>query len=504
MITVNPAQRRLITNGLVYDGTGAPGRRVDILLEGERIRELGQIGPLAEVPSLDARGLCVAPGFIDPHNHADSEVQGGILAYPRADNLIRQGITTLVCNQCGGAVGEVGAFFEKLDALAPVTNVAMLASHGQARRKALQQTGATSSTPAMWARMRDLLRAEMEAGAVGVTTGIIGVPKDHIPTAELIEAGRAVAPFNGVYASHIRDEGEYGCHLDAIGEVATVARESGARGQVSHLKLWGHPIWGRTEEVLAIFAAARADGVVLAADQYPYVGGYRGFFSLLWDKQQSATYDAAWRRAAEAEVRRQLDLLGGADRLYISSHEPADPLDGLTLGEAAEKLSVSPPEVVTELYLRTPRPQLSAFFLAMCEADVRVFMASEHTMAGTDSHVRIPGSGASHPRNFGVYPRLLGLYVREEKIMPMETMIRRLTSRVAEQYGIRDRGVLRPGAFADLVLFDPETVRDRATWRNGYLAPVGIEHVFVNGGHTVVHGVLAGEGYGRALPRRGA
>jgi N-acyl-D-aspartate/D-glutamate deacylase len=501
MTTASRRQRHLILNGLVYDGSGAPGRRADILIEGDRIRDIGPIGPLADVPCLDAGGRCVTPGFIDPHNHADSEVEGGILAHPRADNLVRQGITTLVCNQCGGAVADVAAFFTKLDSVGPVTNVAMLASHGYARRRALQQTGAEASTPAMWSRMRDLLRAEMEAGAVGVTTGIIGVPKDHIPTAELIEAGRAVAPFAGVYASHIRDEGECGCHLDALREVAAVARESGARGQVSHLKLWGQPNWGRTDEVLAIFAAAKAEGTVLAADQYPYIGGYRGFFSLLWDKQNAKTCDDAWRREAEAEVARQLDLLGGAERLYVSSHEQADPLDGLTLGEAAEKLSVSPPRVVTELYLRTPRPRLSAFFLAMCEEDVRVFMASEHTMAGSDSHVRIPGSGASHPRNSGVYPRLLGKYVREEKILPMETMVRRLTSRVAEQYGLRDRGVLRRGAYADLAVFDPDTIRDRGTWRNGYVPPVGVEHVFVNGGHTVVNGELVGQGCGRAVPR---
>ncbi|MBT4818465.1 MAG: amidohydrolase family protein [Lentisphaerae bacterium] len=495
-------QRLLIANGLVYDGTGAPGRQVDLLIEGDRIADIGRLGPLGDVATLNAMGLCITPGFIDPHNHADSEIKGGIVAHPRAENLIRQGITTLVCNQCGGSIEDVGAFFDRLSTVSPVTNVAMLASHGHARRKALKQTGANASTPAMWACMRDLLRAQMEAGALGVTTGIIGVPKERIPTEELIEAGRAVAPFEGVYASHIRDEGEYNCHLDAINEVAAVARETGARGHVSHLKLWGHPNWGKTEDVLAIFDQAKADGIPLAADQYPYIGGYRGFYSLLWDKQRSGPYDAAWRRDAEDEVTRQLDVLGGAHRLYISSHEPNDPLDGLTIGEAAEKLSISPPQVVTELYLRTPRPRLSAFFLAMCEEDVRVFMASEHTMAGTDSHLRIPGSGASHPRNFGVYPRLLGKYVREETIMPMETMVRRMTSRVAEQFGIRERGVLRSGAFADIVIFNPDTVRDRGTWRNGYLAPVGIEHVFVNGGHTVVDGELVGEGNGRGLPRR--
>ena len=353
----------------------------------------------------------------------------------------------------------------------------------------------------MWARMREILAAEMEAGAVGVTTGIIGVPHERIPTAELVEAGRAVAPYGGVYASHIRDEGEYGHHLEAIGEVEAVARLGGVRGHVSHLKLWGHTHWGQTDAVLAIFDRARAAGVPLTADQYPYIGGYRGFYSLLWDKQRPGPWDDAWQRQAEDEVARQLEALGGPDRLYLSSHEADDPLDGLTIGEAAERLGMSPGQVVTTLYRRTPRPRLSAFFLAMCEADVRVFMASGHTMAGTDSHVRVPGSGASHPRNYGVYPRLLGLYVRDEAVLPMAAMIQRMTQRPAELFGLRGRGVIRPGAFADLALFDPATIRDRATWRQGYAPPVGVEHVFVNGGHTVVNGALVGPGCGRPLPR---
>ena len=494
-------QRLLIQNGLLYDGTGAPGRKADVLIEGDRIRDIGRIDRIPDVPCLDAEGLCVTPGFVDPHNHAEAEIEGGILKYPRADNLIRQGITTAVCNQCGGAVADVGGFLEKVDGIAPVTNVAMLASHGAARRRALKRSGAGVGTPEMLACMRDALKEQMEAGALGVTTGILGKALEEIPTEELVEAGKAVAPFGGVYASHIRDEGEYGRHLDAIGEVAVVARESGARGQVSHLKLWGRPNWGRTEDVLQIFDRAKEEGTVLAADQYPYIGGYRGLFSLLWDKRHSDTRDDAWRRAAEDEVARQFDLLGGPDRVYISSHEHDDPLDGLTVEEAAGHLSLSPPQTVLELFLRKPQPKLSAFFLAMREEDVRVFMRSEYTMACTDGHLRIPGSGASHPRNFGVYPRLLGKYVREDRVLPMEAMVRRMTSRVAEQYGIRDRGILHPGTFADVVLFNAETVRDRGTWRDGYRYPVGIEHVFVNGVHTVADGELVGDGNGRALRR---
>jgi N-acyl-D-aspartate/D-glutamate deacylase len=349
--------------------------------------------------------------------------------------------------------------------------------------------------------MRDLIRDEMEAGAFGVTSCPLGASQERLPTAELIEAARGVGPYCGVYASHIRDEGETGRHLDAIDEVRTVARESGARGHVSHLKLWGHFNWGKTEPVLAIFDRARAEGTALAADQYPYIGGYRGFFSLLWDHQTPEIADPARRRAAEAEVRRQLDLLGGPDRLIVSSHEKDDPLDGKTIGEAGAMLGLAPEAVVPELYLRKPQPRLSAFFLAMHEDDVRVFMASEHTMAGTDSHVRMPGSGASHPRNFGVYPRLLGRYVRDAKIVSLERMVQRMTARVADQFGIKQRGRLERGYFADLVVFNPRTVIDCSTWQDGYRYPEGIVWVLVNGGIEVADEKLVGKGYGRAIRR---
>jgi len=491
----------LIRGGTVIDGTGTPGRRADVLLRGDRIVAVGDPGPVTEARTIEATGKVVCPGFVDPHNHADSEVRGGIAAHPLADNLVRQGITTVICNQCGGGTYPIAPLLEAVDYIRPVTNVAMLAAHAQIRSHALQDVGAEKPTAATWERMRDYIRDEMEAGAYGVTTGPLGRTQAEMPTAELVEAGRAVAPYGGVYASHIRDEGETNGHLAAIEEVCTVCRETGAKGHVSHLKLWGHCNWGATEPVLEIFDRAERDGLTMAADQYPYIGGYRGFFSLLWDWADPAQPDAEWRRGAEAEVRRQLDLLGGPERLIISSHETDDPLDGRSIGAAGRLLGVPPEAVVTELYRREPRPSLSAFFLAMREEDLRTFMCSKHTMAGTDSHVRIPGSGASHPRNYGTYPRFLGKYVREEKIMPLARMISRMTARVAEQFGLRDRGRLVPGAYADVVVFDPATVRDRATWQNGYAYPVGIEWVLVNGGITVADGQGPERGYGRALRR---
>jgi len=517
-------RRILIHGGTVIDGNNTPAVRANVLIEGDRIVEVGHLDSVSDAKKIDAAGKVVAPGFIDPHNHANSEVKGGILEYPLADNLIRQGITTLMCNHCGGSTYPVGPFLESVDGAGAATNVAMLASHSRTRRQAMNQAGVSTPCPEAWAVMHDLLREEMENGAYGVTTGPLGRTQEQVPTAELVEAARAVAPFEGVYDSHIRDEGETNQHLEAIEEVYTIARESGAAGQVSHLKLWGYPNWGGTDQVIAIFDRAKAEGVRMAADQYPYIGGYRGFFSLLWDFQGTKQTDVAWRNGAEEEVRRQLDLLGGPERLIISSHEQDDPLDGKAIGEAGKILGVPPeavvteldgkaigeagkilgvpPEaVVTELYLRDPRPRLSAFFLAMQEEDVQVFMKSEHTMAGTDSHVRVFGSGASHPRNYGTYPRLLGKYVREEKIMPLEQMIFRMTARVADHIGIKQRGRLVPGAYADIVVFDPETVRDRATWQNGYQYPAGIEWVLVNGGIEVAHERFLEKGYGRALRR---
>ncbi len=494
-------RRILIHGGIVTDGNNVPGVRADVLTEGDKIVRVGRLDLVTDAKKIDATGKVVAPGFIDPHNHANSEVKGGILENPLADNLIRQGITTVICNHCGGSTYPVGPFLESVDKVGPATNVAMLASYNHTRRQAMKQTEVSTPCPKAWEVMRDLLREEMENGAYGVTTGPLGRTQEQVPTAELIEAARAVAPFGGVYDSHIRDEGETNQHIEAIAEVYTIARESGAAGQVSHLKLWGYPNWGGTEPVIEIFDRAKAEGIRMAADQYPYIGGYRGFYSLLWNFQGTKQTDAAWKSGAEEEVRRQLDLLGGPERLIISSHEQDDPLDGKTIGEAGKILAVAPEAVVTELYMRDPRPRLSAFFLAMQEEDVQVFMKSEHTMAGTDSHIRIPGAGASHPRNYGTYPRLLGKYVREERVMPLEQMIFRMTARVADHFGIKQRGRLVPGAYADIVIFDTETVRDRSTWQDGYQYPEGIEWVLVNGGIEVAHERFVEKGYGRALRR---
>jgi N-acyl-D-amino-acid deacylase len=500
---MSAGNRIFIQGGIVIDGNNSTGYQANVLIEDDRIAVIGKLDSIDDAVQIDAKGKVIAPGFIDPHNHANSEVEGGILKSPLADNLIRQGITTVICNQCGGDTFPIGTFLDAFDNVGAVTNVAMLASHGQTRQLAMKQTGISKPCPRVWEAMRNLLLEEMEAGAYGVTTGPLGCTQEQIPTTELVEAARAVAPFGGVYASHIRDEGETCQHLEAIEEVYIIARESGATGHVSHLKLWGYHNWGKTEPVLDIFDKAKRQGVRMAADQYPYIGGYRGFYSLLWNFQGASNTDSAWKQDAEKEVARQLDILGGADRLIISSHEKDNPLDGKTVREAGEILSVKPEAVVTELYLRNPKPSLSAFFLAMREEDVQVFMKSEHTMVGTDSHVRVPGSGASHPRNFGTYPRLLGKYVRDEKIMSLERMIFRMTARVADQFGIKGRGRISPGAFADVVIFDPETVVDKSTWQNGYLYPQGIEYVIVNGGITVANEKFLKKGFGRAIRRGG-
>ena len=495
-------QSILIRGGLVIDGTAAPGKVADLLIEGDHVTAIGNLEAAQASRTIDATGRVVAPGFVDPHNHADNEVQGGILAHPLADNLVRQGITTAVCNQCGGATLPVGAFLEEIDRVRPAVNIAMLSSQSCARREAMSKAGADRPGPEVWSIMSDLIREDMENGALGVSSGILGLTQAELPTEELIEAARAVAPYGGVYASHIRDEGETNRHLEAIEEVHTIVRRSGARGQVSHLKLWGTDNWGQTDEVLAIFDSAKREGLVMAADQYPYVGGYRGLYSLLWDCNRADPTAAGWRERALTEVRRQFDIIGGPDHVVISSHEHDDPLDGKTAEEAGRVLGVDPEEAVLELFFREPRPRLSAFFLAMREEDVRVFMLSEHTMAGTDSHVRLAGSGAAHPRCFGTYPRLLGKYVREEKLIPLERMVHRMTGAVVEQFGIAERGLLRPGMYADVVIFDPETVRDRATWQDGYRYSVGIEWVIVNGGVAVAPGEVSVKGFGRAVRRR--
>lgn len=491
----------LIQGGTVVDGTGAAGRRADIAIEDDRIAAMGDLAEAEAVTVVPADGLVVCPGFVDPHNHAFNEVRGGILRIPQADNLVRQGITTVLSGACGGSGYPVGEHLEQIEALRFQSNYATMVGYnviknivtGKARR---------NPTPAEADEIAARLREGMAEGAFGVTATPHGHAQERTSTEELIAATRAVAPQGGFYHTHIRDEGEWGGHLDALAEVVRIAREGGARALSSHVKLWGAKAWGDAEKVDAIFAAAADEGLSVHADMYGYIGGYRGLGGLVGDVSNRLTSEDILRDPPLPEVTavidRQLGLIGGADHVILCPIDGDPVINGKTLLEVAEDCG-KPPAVVAVELLR--RGNVSCCWLAMRDEDVQHFLAAPYTMIGTDAHLRTLNDGHCHPRNYGNYPRILGTYVRDRGVLPLEAAIRKMTQRPAEKIGLRDRGVLRAGAHADVVVMDFAAVADNAMWAKPHRYPTGMAHVIVNGAFAVRDGQTTDALPGRVIRR---
>ena len=493
----------VIENGTLVDGTGADARPADVGIVGDRITAIGRLGDAEARDRVDAEGKIVCPGFVDTHNHADAKPRYGVRVIPHGDNLIRQGITTTICGHCGGSPYPVDKTFAETEALRFHSNFALLVGYGSVKAKARAGKPTGQPTQDETAAIQKLLRESMEDGAIGMSTGPIGQPQSVWSTEEFTEASKAVAEFDGVYDSHIRDEGEWGKHIEAIEEVVTIARESGVSAQISHIKLWGLKAWGDGEKVMEILDRANRDGHRVNCDQYPYQGGYRGVSGLLFALQKDYTREQLFgenKAAAIEEIIYQFHQLDGSQNVILCPYDGDPELNGKTIKQVAEARGQAEEECAWEL---CKRGNLSACWLAMREEEVRAFMQCPHIMVGTDGHLREPGDGHCHPRNYGTYPRILGHYVRDEKVLALPQAIHKMTQQPAEKYGIKERGVLREGSFADLVVFDPDAVIDTATWSDPHQYPLGIDHVLVNGKSAVCHGETTDARPGRVLRHGG-
>ena len=477
----------VIAGGNVVDGTGRRGDIADVGITGDRIQSIGELQDAQRKETLDASGMVVCPGFVDPHNHANSEQKGGVLRIPQADNMVRQGVTTLICAHCGGSSYPIGEHLTEVEQLDFHSNYATLVGYNTV--KGIARAGEPPGNPTS-EELREicrLLERGMEEGAFGMTTGPLGRPQKEISTEEMAEASKAVARYGGVYDSHIRDEGEWGHHLDAIGEVIEIARTAEISANVSHIKLWGRRAWGDGERALEMLDRAAADGLEVSADQYAYTGGYRGLGSLVAEarlKYPEGEIAKSGRSGALREIRDQFYQLGGSDHVILCPDDGDPEFNGKTIEEVAAARGIADEECALELLGRSG---LSACWLAMREEDVMLFMQSRHVMVGTDAHLRTPHDGHCHPRNYGNYPRFLGHYVREKKALTLEDAIHKMTAVPARKFGIPQRGVLEAGAFADIAVFRPDTVIDRATWSAPHQYSVGVEHVLVNGQIAVHH-----------------
>jgi N-acyl-D-amino-acid deacylase len=494
----------LITNGVVFDGSGAEGFAADVGVVGDRIAAIGDLAQEDASRNIDAGGLVVCPGFVDPHTHCHGNVDNDSM---HCDNMLRQGITTVIAGNCGGSGWPVGEHLDKVDCLSFKSNYAMLVGHHTVRRLAMAGRNNLYPDYQQMTAMQDMVRQGLEEGAFGIT---VGYTQRHETTEEIIEVTRPAAEAGSIYASHIRSEAEG--LIQAMGEIIEVAHETGIRVQVSHIKTIGPANWGKLDMVLKMMEEAVALGIDIAADRYPYTASHGGSTNTMprW------CYEEARKRGGREHlkdadlidrfrqgVEKHLARIGGPGKLMLTSLKTPDPeIDGKTPADLMELWDCELIDVALEIERRRDASGgIGSIRFCMSEDNLRRILQHPLVMIGTDGHLEIFGKFPVHPRNYGTYPRVLGRYVREEGILSLGEAIKKMTSMPAGRYGIPDRGWLRPGTYADIVLFDPQTVIDNATFANAHQYPTGMPYVIVNGKVAVDDGKTADGHYGKALRR---
>lgn len=504
-----PAQQYdlLIRNGRLLDGTGNPWYRADVGIAGGRIAAVGDLSSATARREIDARGLYVAPGFIDTHSHA-----GPGLATPglsHAQPLLAQGITTVVVNPDGG--GKVDLVEQKAELLRDGlgVNVGLMVPHGSVRREVLGMADRAPTAPEM-ERMKALVRAGMEAGAFGLSSGPYYAPGSYSTTEELVELSRVAAEFGGVYTSHVRDESDYSIGLvAALDEVITVAREAGLPGVHTHVKALGPRVWGFSSALVKRIERAREQGVEVYADQYPYEASKTGLSAALLPRwAQAGGQDSLARRIADPAVRARLraemvenlDRRGGADRIQFSDYRPDPSIEGRTLQEVAVERGVHPIDLAMELVNGDDSPGIVSF--NMDEQDIVTLMRQPWTMTASDGDLTPMDEGVPHPRGYGTFPRKLRRYVVEEGVVDLAAGVRSMTTLPAAVFRMQGRGELRPGAVADVVVFDLDRVRDRATYDRPHQLSEGMVHVLVGGDFAIEDGRFTSRKLGTVLSRK--
>lgn len=474
------APATLIRNALVVDGTGSPGRRADVRLRADRIADVGTLKPLEGERVVDARGLTLTPGFIDTHSHHDR----GLASTPDALGAVSQGITTIVVGQDGSSSLPLDTLFAAFERQPAAVNIASYVGHGTLRRQVLGEDFRRAATPAEVARMADLARSEMNAGALGLSTGLEYDPGIYSTREEVVAIARAVAAQGGRYISHIRSEDRE--LYAAIDEAIDIGRETGLPVQISHMKLAMRGLWGQAEKLLARLDRARADGIRVTADVYPYTY-WQSTMTVLFPKRD-------FKNRLEAEF--ILDQLVPPDGLLIVGFERRPEYVGKTLAEIAKQRRVEPGTAMIDLIAESGERGPTIVATSMDERDVERLMQWPLTNICSDGTL-----SGGHPRGFGSFPRVLGRYVRERKTMALEEAIRKMTSLSAANMGITDRGTIAPGRQADLVLFDPARIVDRATTADARAMSEGIATVWVNGQVVFEKGAPTPRRPGRVIRR---
>jgi N-acyl-D-aspartate/D-glutamate deacylase len=483
----------IIRGGMVADGEGGPLVRADVAVEGDKIARVGPLEGETAGQVIEAAGQVVAPGFVDVHNHAHNEVDGGILRIPHADNMLRQGITTLIAGNCGGSPIPIGPHLDQVAKLPVKQNYAILVGLISLRQKALAGKAAPAD-----AEQRDLIRRKVaeavDEGALGVSTGYF---PPYVQLPEIVAGARGASERGGVYASHIRSEGDE--LLEAVAEIIQISEQAEIPVQISHMKTFGKANWRKCDDLLSALDRAAARGIPITADRYTYLAAYGGLTDFLpgWARAKwKIGLTPEERDRMRKEIQEKFERMAGPSDIIVAPWWPDAEVGGKTVLEIAQEHNMNPADAAMEVSFR---PKTSFVRFAMCEENLKRILAHPLVMIATDGHLRTMDDGYNHPRNYGTFPRAIARYVREQKVMSLETAVAKMASMPARKFGIPRRGVIREGWFADLVVFDPKRIRDTATFENPHQYPVGISTVILNGGVAVQDGQTTSGSFGRVL-----
>ncbi|MEM0015038.1 MAG: D-aminoacylase [Zestosphaera sp.] len=522
----------IVRGGVVVDGSGAPPFRKDIGVIGDTIVKIGDLSGRAAEEVVDAEGLAVAPGFVDIHNHSD----GDLFLLPTADNYVTQGVTTVVVGNCGYSlaplternrefmelseaefVREFGRipwrsfreYLDLLDGLEKSLNVATLVGHGTVRGAVLGTEDVRPSEKQL-GEMRELVEEALRDGAFGMSSGLIYVPGVFSEISELAELAKAVAAYGGVYATHMRNEG-VGL-MDAVIEAVEVGLRSGVSLEISHVKAAGTPAWGGVEKVLSIIEEYAGRGYDISADAYPYAASSTGLEALLPSWVRDGGLGKMVQRLSNPTtlevLQKELNRYGipeeghtDWDKIRISYSGSHPEVLGRSIEEVSRMWDADPVQTIAKL-LVGDGGSTRVIIHTMSEDDVSRAVAHPLVAIGSDGAVHKPGNSMPHPRSYGTFPRVIAKYVRETKTLSLAEAIRKMTSLPARKLGLWDRGLIRPGLKADLVIFSHNTIKDRATYEDPCTHSSGVEYLIINGGLVIRDGELTRARPGRLLRRR--
>ncbi len=495
----NPDYDLVITGAMVLTGDGGAPFLAEIGIRDGRIAAIGNLRVAEGVPILRARGRFVCPGFIDIHTHAET----GLMHYPGAENYLLQGVTTVVGGNCGSSHFPISNLVKMLERQEIAVNFASFTGHNTIRAIVMGRKTATP-TPRELRRMKAMIEQDLQAGSFGLSSGLTYFPGRHTTTKELIELAAVLAPYDGLYVTHMRSEGRN--IALALAEAIHIGEKAGVRVQVSHLKLFDESVWGQTHLITDLLEYAQKRRVRITSDQYPYTASSTAFSA--WFPRWSQPVLRSRSKTSASYVRLK-NLLArsfeeGLSRFWVGTCRTYPAYEGKNFVELLEMLDrEATPQNAAELLIEMQRRgNAQGIFFFMQEKDVESIMQLPENMIASDGVVAEFGEGKPHCRSYGTFPRVLARYVREKRILTLEEAVRKMTSLPAQTLRFEDRGLLKPGYWADLVVFDLAELQDTATYADPHQYPEGIAYVIVNGRVAAVDGRATGERAGRIITPR--